>query len=152
MGFLLLVLSYVVYERLSVMHRQARLPEILTKLLSLPLNCNLVPEHPPPPPLKNGNLGRSWHFGFWLSRPPPPNWNLGRSWYFGFWLSRNNPSPNEIYADLGALGFDFPGFQVLMIGICGDYSLYPPRIPSSFPVDVLNFGIRRHQKTDLLFY
>ena len=45
--------------------------------------------------LADWNLGRSWHFGFWLGRtrtpPHPQNWNLGRSWYFEFWLGRTPP-------------------------------------------------------------
>ena len=67
------------------------------------------------PALENWNLGRSWHFGFDFPEHPHPHWNLGRSWHFRFWLSRTPPPPN-----------------LVAIAVCGDQSLYPPRIPSSF--------------------
>ena len=56
-----------------------------------PPNPNPNPNaNPKPPSPENWNLGRSWHFGFWLGRthsppPPPGNWNLVRSWRFEFW-------------------------------------------------------------------
>ena len=48
-----------------------------------------------PPPPENWNLGRSWHFEFWLGRvpPPPKNWNLGRSWNFRVLTWQSTPPP-----------------------------------------------------------
>ena len=118
----LLVSTYVVCERLSVMQRQARLPEFFDQIAQNTLFWNLVQNTPPPEnwnlvrswhfgfwlsrtPLspENWNLVRSWHFGFWLFRTPPPNWNLVRSWYFGFWLSRTSPPPKLKFWQILAL-------------------------------------------------
>ena len=85
----LLVSAYVVCERLSVMQRQARLPEILTKLARTP--CSGI-WYRTPLPLENSNLGRSWHFEFWLlqNNPlPPKNSDLFRSWHLEFLLLLN---------------------------------------------------------------
>ena len=56
------------------------------------------------------------HYSGIRFRTPPPlpeNWNLDRTWHFGFWYSRTQPPPPpkkiKIWADLGTLGFDFPG-------------------------------------------
>ena len=95
----MLVTTYIVCQRLSVMQRQARLPEIFDQIAQftsdLEFGSRILP-----PPLEKWNLARSWHFGFWLSRtphtpaPPIENWNLARSWHFGFWLFRSPPSYN----------------------------------------------------------
>ena len=68
-----LVSTYVVCERLSVMHEPAGLVEILVQILQNTPILNLVPPSPLPPPKKNWNLGRSWHFKtfqFWLQNNP----------------------------------------------------------------------------------
>ena len=75
-----------------------------------------------PPPPKNENCQRSWHFDFSVSEypsppptklkfrqilalchfsvseypPPPQNWNLGRSWHFVNFQFQNTPSPPKI--------------------------------------------------------
>ena len=60
----------------------------------------------PPPPKKNWNLGRSWHFEFLLLQstpPPPPHWNLGRSWHFEFSLLQSIPPPKLKFRQILAL-------------------------------------------------
>ena len=66
---LYLVSTYVVCERLSVMHR---LPEFFDQIAQFTPVLEFGSEHPPPP--ENWNLGRSWQFGVWHFRTPlPPN-------------------------------------------------------------------------------
>ena len=102
-----LVSTYVVCERLSVMHRQARLPEIFDQIAQNTLFWNLVQN--PPPPLENLNLDRSWHFGFWLSRTHHPQLKFGQILALWVLTFQNTPPPQiEIWTDLGTLGFDFP--------------------------------------------
>ena len=83
------------------------------KILRVPHSQNSrVPPPTPPPTTENWNLGRSWHFEFWLGwEYPPPNWNLGRSWHFEFWLGWEYPPPHQNWnlgrsSDLGTLSFD----------------------------------------------
>ena len=66
---ILLVSTYVVCERLSVMQRQARLPEFFVQN-SLSASTQVFQEcwHEPPPQ-ENADLDRSWHFGFWSEAP-----------------------------------------------------------------------------------
>ena len=88
-----LVSTYVVCERLSVMHEPAGVVEIFYRI---PLFWNTVSEYPPQ---KNWNLGRSWHFvtfKFQNTPPPPENWNLGRSWHFVTFQFQNTPPPKKL--------------------------------------------------------
>ena len=69
-----LVSTYVVCERLSVMHEPAGVVENLVQILQ---NTPILKYsfRIPPPPKKNWNLGRSWHFvtfQFQNTPPPPP--------------------------------------------------------------------------------
>ena len=86
------------------MHRQARLPEISDQIAQ---NTPVLKFGSGPPPSPE-NFG-SWHFGFWLFRTPP---HLRSTQKFKF---------RQILAP-----------WALMVGVCGDLSLYPPRIPSSW--------------------
>ena len=88
-----LVSTYVVCERLSVMHEPAGVVEILVQILQ---NTPYSEEYPPPPPpSENWNLGRSWHFKTFQFQntptPPPKNWNLGTCWHFDFSVSEYPP-------------------------------------------------------------
>ena len=49
--------------------------------------------------------------------PSPENEKLARSWHLEFWLPKNT-TPSA------------PKIEIEAVGVCGDYSLYPPRIPS----------------------
>ena len=62
---------------------------------------------PPPNPNPNPNAN---------PKPrSPENWNLGRSWHFGFWLGRtHSPLPRKLkFSQILAL-------WVLTVGVCGD--------------------------------
>ena len=50
-----------------------------------------------PPPKKNWNLGRSWHFVTFQfqNTPPPQNWNLGRSSHFVTFQFQNTTPPEN---------------------------------------------------------
>ena len=66
-----LVSTYVVCERLSVMHEPAGVVEILVQILqNTPILKYSFRIAPPPP--KNENCQRSWHFDFSVSEYPPP--------------------------------------------------------------------------------
>ena len=56
----LLVSTYVVCERLSVMHEPAGVVEILVQTLRNTPYSEVGSEYTPPP--ENSNLGKSWHF------------------------------------------------------------------------------------------
>ena len=106
-----LVSTYVVCERLSVMHEPAGVVENLVQILqNTPILKYRIPPPPKwklseilalwlfsfriPPPPPNWNLGRSWHFvtfQFQNTPPPPENWNLGRSWHFVTFQFQNTP-------------------------------------------------------------
>ena len=128
----LLVSTYVVCERLSVMHEPAGVVEILVQIrqntpilkysfrIPPPPKIKIVRDlgtltfqfqntpHPPPPHPKNWNLGRSWHFDFSVSEYPPQNENCQRSWHFDFSVSEYPPTPKmKIVRDLGTLTFQF---------------------------------------------
>ena len=101
---LLLVSTYVVCERLSVMHQLAGVVENLVQKSQFTLFWDLVPQNTPPPP-ENWNLGISWHFmtfQFWPventppspPHPPPENWNVFLG-IFQFWPVENTPPPPE---------------------------------------------------------
>ena len=98
----LLVSTYVVCERLSVMHEPARVVEILVQILQntpiLKYSFRIPSPLPPLLPPENWNLGRSWHFDFSVSEypPPPENWNLGRSLHFDFSVSEYPPKKIEV--------------------------------------------------------
>ena len=87
--FTYLVSTYVVCERLSVMHKQVSVHTV-----------NFWPNSPEhPPPSENWNLGRSWHFEYLTSEYPPPtpeNGNLGRSWHFEYLTSEYPPPPQKL--------------------------------------------------------
>ena len=68
--------------------RQARLPEFFDQIAQNTLFWNLV-QNPPPPPLKFSQILALWVLT--TSEYPPGNWNLGRSWHFEFWLIQNPP-------------------------------------------------------------
>ena len=70
-----LVSTYVVCERLSVMHEPAGVVEILVLILQNTPYSEIQFQNTPPPP--NWNLGRSWHFkNFQFQNTPlPENWN-----------------------------------------------------------------------------
>ena len=89
----LLVSTYVVCERLSVMHEPAGVVENLVQILQNTPILQYSFRIPPPP--KNGNCQRSWHFDFSVTEypPPPENWNLGRSWHFVTFQLQNTPPP-----------------------------------------------------------
>ena len=118
-----LVSTYVVCERLSVMHEPAGVKmKIVRDLGTLTFQF----QNTPPPP-ENENCQRSWHFDFSVSEyppppkmkivrdlgtltfqfqntPPPENENCQRSWHFDFSVSEYPPPPKiEIKADLGTL-------------------------------------------------
>ena len=85
----LLVSTYIVCERLSVMQRQARLPEIFHQIAQFTPVLEFGSRPPPPPPA----LKKNWVLTFQNTPHPIKNWNLGRSWQFGFWISRTPPPP-----------------------------------------------------------
>ena len=106
-GCLSLVSTYVVCERLSVMHEPAGVVEILVQILQNTPFWNTVSEYPLPP--ENENCQRSWHFDFSVSEYPPlENENCQRSWHFDFSVSEYPPPPKmKIVRDLGTLTFQF---------------------------------------------
>ena len=92
----LLVSTYVVCERLSVMHEPAGVVEILVQILqNTPILKYSFRITPPPP--ENENCQRSWHFDFSVSEYPPPkkNENCQRSLHFDFSVSKY-PSPQKL--------------------------------------------------------
>ena len=98
-----LVSTYVVCERLSVMHEPAGVVEILVQILQ---NTPILKYSF----LKLSEILALWLFSFRIHPPPPENWNLGRSWHFKTFQFHNPPThppppPNkiEIKADLGTL-------------------------------------------------
>ena len=97
----LLVSTYVVCERLSVMHEPARVVEILVQILQntpilkysfrIPRQKWKLSESPspsfriPPPQMKFRQILAVFSFQFQNTQPSPPpleKWNLGRSWHF----------------------------------------------------------------------
>ena len=112
-----LVSTYVVCERLSVMHDPAGVVENLVQ------NSTVYPysaiQNTPPPPRKlkfmqifalcdflvaeypphNENSQKSWHFDFSVAEyPPSPLWensNLGRSCHFVSFQFQNTPPPGK---------------------------------------------------------
>ena len=70
-----LVSTYVVCERLSVMHEPAGVVEILVQILQ---NTPILKFRIPPPKMKIVRESKSKSFKI----PPSPNWNLDRSWHF----------------------------------------------------------------------
>ena len=88
----LLVSTYVVCERLSVMHKQVSgwTVNFGSKFWECPTLRTV--EYPPHLwKLKFRQILELWVLT-WQSTPPP-NLNLGRSWNFEFWLGRVPPSP-----------------------------------------------------------
>ena len=63
-----LVSTYVVCERLSVMHEPAGVVENLVQILQ---NTPILQYRIPPLP-ENENCQKSWHFDFSVSEYPPP--------------------------------------------------------------------------------
>ena len=66
-----LVSTYVVCERLSVMHEPAGVVENLVQILQNTPILKYSFRIPPPSP-ENENCQRSWHFDFSVSEYPPP--------------------------------------------------------------------------------
>ena len=103
----LLVSTYVVCERLSVMHEPARVVENLVQILqNTPILQDSFRIPPPPPPQENSTLSRCWHFvafQFQNTPPPPPspppppkeNSTLSRCWHFVTFQFQNTPPPKE---------------------------------------------------------
>ena len=87
-----LVSTQVVCERLSVMQRHARLPELFNHFARNSLF--LTTQEYPPWKWKVGQ-----NLALWVlttqEYPPPKNINLGRSWHFGFRLLKNTPLPQK---------------------------------------------------------
>ena len=102
-----LVSTYVVCERLSVMQRQARLPEIFDQIAQNTLFWNLVQNTPHPPPwkLKFSQILALWVLTFqnlpprklkfsqilalWVltfQNTPPPSWKLKFRQILALWL------------------------------------------------------------------
>ena len=69
---ILLVSTYVVCERLSVMHEPAGVVENLVQILQNTLFWNTVSEYPPPPKWKLSEILALWLFSFRIPPPPPP--------------------------------------------------------------------------------
>ena len=76
------------------MHRQARLTEFFDQIAEftpvLEFGSEHTHTHMPPP---NWNLGRSWHFGFWLSRTPPPPFKFRQILELWVLTFQNTPTP-----------------------------------------------------------
>ena len=84
-----LVSTYVVCERLSVMHEPAGVVEILVQILpEYPLFWSTVSEYPPPPKMKIVRESKSKSFRI----PPPPNENCQR---VQIWEFQNTPPPQK---------------------------------------------------------
>ena len=66
--FILLVSTYVVCERLSVMHEPAGVVENLVQILQF----TPILQYRIPPPPGNENCQKSWHFDFSVAEYPPP--------------------------------------------------------------------------------
>ena len=66
----LLVSTYVVCERLSVMHEPAGVVENLDQILQF---TPILQYRIPPPSPENENCQKSWHFDFSVAEYPPPN-------------------------------------------------------------------------------
>ena len=90
----LLVSTYVVCERLSVMHEPAGVVENLVQNSTVyPYSAiqNTPPPLPPPPKMKIvRNLGT---LTFQLQNTPPPNENCQKSWHFDFSVAEYPPPP-----------------------------------------------------------
>ena len=94
-----LVSTYVVCERLSVMHEPAGVVENLVQILQFtPILQNRIP---PPPPEIVRNLGT---LTFQLQNTPPPPENCQKSWHFNFSVAEY-PPPLKIVRNLGTLTF-----------------------------------------------
>ena len=94
---MLLVSTYVVCERLSVMHEPAVVVEILVQILQNTLYSEKQFQNTPPPP-KVKILRDSKSESFRIP-PPPENWNLARSWHFktfSFRIPTTPPPPQKI--------------------------------------------------------
>ena len=86
-----LVSTYVVCERLSVMHEPAGVVENLVQILQFtPI---LQYRIPPPRKLKLRQILALCDFSSADYPPPPENWNLGRSWNFVIFQVQITPPP-----------------------------------------------------------
>ena len=64
--------------------------KICTEIPHNTLFWNLVQNNTPPP--RKLKFRQILDFGIWLTQnTPSPNWNLGRSWHFEFWLPEPPP-------------------------------------------------------------
>ena len=98
-----LVSTYVVCERLSVMHELAGVVENLVQNSESNPLSEQTPLPTPPPPHENWNLGRSWHlktFQFWLADNNPPSPKFKFNHFLALWvfsaLAPYPPSPQKL--------------------------------------------------------
>ena len=89
-----LVSTYVVCERLSVMHEPAGVVEILVQILQ---NTPILKYsfRIPPPPSKMKIVRDLGTLTFQFQNTPPPNENCQRSWHFDFSVSEYPPPPPQ---------------------------------------------------------
>ena len=100
-----LVYTYVVCERLSVMHEPAGVVENLVQILQNTPILKYSFRIPPPP--QNENCQRSWHFDFSVSEyppPPPPQFKFRQILALcDFSVSEYPPSPKFKFRQILAL-------------------------------------------------
>ena len=60
-------------------------------------------------------MGQNTLFWNLVQDTPPPNWNLGRSWHFEFWLDTISPPPPRKFKFRQILAI-----WVLTVGVCGE--------------------------------
>ena len=87
-----LVSTYVVCERLSVIQKQARLPEFFDQIGNNTLFWDLVQNTPSPMEMKSWSDLGTLSFDYYRTPPSQKKPNLGRSWHFEFWLLQNSPT------------------------------------------------------------
>ena len=97
----LLVSTYVVCERLSVMQRRTESVKanFVLKILTLPLKWNLVP-HPPPPEIQFFPWVQIWPISHhtdltYLTSPHPCNWNSNFFPWVQIWPISHHPHQNS---------------------------------------------------------
>ena len=130
-----LVSTYVVCERLSVMHQPAKLPEIFDQILQNTPVLEFGSRTPPPPPKKIEIVPR---VQVWLYPEHPRKWKTELSFKVTFFpefkseLTQNTPPPMKMknsnllsWVQIWAYPEQPPHSSRSM------WRLYPPRIPSS---------------------
>ena len=153
----LLVSTYVVCERLSVMHEPAGVVENLVQNSTVYPYSAIQNNPPPPKKWKLSEILALWLFScripppvkmkivrnlgtltFQLQNTPPlQNWNLGRSWHFVIFQLQKSPPPPENENCQKSWHFDFsvaeyppPQLKFRQILALCDFSVaeYPPTI------------------------